>query len=395
MRLVGLVVISRLQLYEVGEAILAAAAAAAAAAAPGLLRLRERKLFIPPVLRQQRRSASQERALYAFFYIICHEVVINLINVLLLCNSVVWDDAVDGKPTSESEIHAALDVIAERLGVHPNTRKNSREYSFTTVYQTPENDISSFVLYSSICDASIKNFVLDELKHDKYDIGHHHLSQDGDIALDIGGHVGGAALQMASKATGKGATVITFEPTRENAFYNQWNVRIYLRYLTPTPPPRPPFTVARQTHRSLPINKMWVNGFHQDRVVVLQTGLSDKEQDVKIQYSAKDTTGAGRWRKNFPHQRIGEGDCDLRAAYDVKMMGLEQGLKDLGIMEAGAGTRLRPGRRISFIKLDCEGCEYAIVPKFQDFWQRNVQFVAGEFHDHCRFFKKKLATRLD
>ena len=111
-----------------------------------------------------------------------------------------------------------------------------------------------------------------------------------------------------------------------------------------------------------------------------------------LQYVAK-TSSFAPWKK--PHQRIGEGDCDLRAAYDVKMMGLEQGLKDLGIMEAGAGTRLRPGRRISFIKLDCEGCEYAIVPKFQDFWQRNVQFVAGEFHDHCRFFKKKLATRLD
>ena len=341
MRLVGLVVISRLP-YEVGEAIssllllllLLLLHQASSASASG---------NFSSLLSYANRDARFSRARSVrFFYIICHEVVINLINVLSLCNSVVWDDAVDGKPTSESEIHAALDVIAERLGVHPNTRKNSREYSFTTVYQTPENDISSFVLYSSICDASIKNFVLDELKHDKYDIGHHQLSQDGDIALDIGGHVGGAALQMASKATGKGATVITFEPTRENAFYNQWNVRIYLRYLTPTPPPRPPFTVARQTHRSLPINKMWVNGFHQDRVVVLQTGLSDKEQDVKIQYSAKDTTGAGSWRKNFPHQRIGEGDCDLRAAYDVKMMGLEQGLKDLGIMEAGAGTRLRP-----------------------------------------------------
>ena len=158
-------------------------------------------------------------------------------NSPILKSALFWDDRVDGRPSTESKIYSALQIIAERLQLEYQVMNFSKRYNFTTTYQNSSSSIGmssveNFTLHSSSCDQSIKNFVLDELKYDKYDIGHHPLSQDGDIALDIGGHVGGAALQIAKRATGKGATVITFEPTRENSFYNQWNVRkrIYAVY---------------------------------------------------------------------------------------------------------------------------------------------------------------------
>jgi len=266
-----------------------------------------------------------------------------------LKEALLWNDEVDGRPETTEEIESGLKKLESRLGLEEAFRANFASHNFT--FQSKRGgDSHTVVLRSTACDNSIGPLVLKELKNDEYDTAGHPLSEPGSIALDIGGHVGAAALQVAVHATARDSGVITFEPTRENYLFNQWN--------------------------------MWVNGFHQNRVVVLHTGVNSEEALMEIRYSPRDTTGAGKHRHRFRHE-MASGPCKERAPYKVRMMGIETGLVDLGVLErVGGGGAPRQGRSVAFVKLDCEGCEYGIVRKFKSFWRDHVAFVTGEMHHH-------------
>eukprot|EP00614_Pseudopedinella_elastica_P011745 CAMPEP_0172592564 /NCGR_PEP_ID=MMETSP1068-20121228/11572_1 /TAXON_ID=35684 /ORGANISM="Pseudopedinella elastica, Strain CCMP716" /LENGTH=386 /DNA_ID=CAMNT_0013389611 /DNA_START=256 /DNA_END=1417 /DNA_ORIENTATION=- len=268
-----------------------------------------------------------------------------------LKEALLWNDDIDGKPQSAREIDNGLRLLETRLGISSDLRSNAVQHNFT--WQTGSSSWT-VKLFTTECDRSIYSLVIDELKNDEYDTAGHPLSS-GDIALDIGGHVGAAALQVATQATGADSGVFTFEPTKENYLFNQWN--------------------------------MWANGFYQDRVVVLHTGVAAEERLLDIQYSPHDTTGAGSWRRNFPHAEK-SGPCKVSSRYPVRMMAIEAGLVDLGVLgRIGGQGAPRPGRRIAFVKLDCEGCEFPILTRFKPLWQDHVLFVAGEMHYHfapCR-----------
>ena len=78
-------------------------------------------------------------------------------------------------------------------------------------------------------------------------------------------------------------------------------------------------------------------------------------QCMAVTDSPKDTTGASKWRHHFPHSKKGLNACDVRNSYEVRMMGLLTGLHALGILDRVEDRfALRDGRRIAFVKLDCE-----------------------------------------
>ena len=280
-----------------------------------------------------------------------------------LQDALLWNDDEDGRPVTDEEIDRGLSIIEKRLRLGRYQRKfsafrrNSLAHNFT--YRAGKGHKPSmaeyrFVLRSTRCDHSIGPLVIKELAHDEYGTIGHPLTEPGSIALDIGGHVGAAALQLAAQATGEDSGVFTFEPTRENYIFNQWN--------------------------------MWANGFHQDRVVVLHTGVMDKEIMADILYDPRDTAGASKWRRAFKRYDDGSqaGLCKPRPAYSVRLIGLADGLVDLGVIDGSRAAEGAPfpGRRIHFVKLDCEGCEYPVVTKFPEFWKKHVQHVAGEMHHH-------------
>jgi hypothetical protein len=111
-----------------------------------------------------------------------------------LSQSLLWDDAVDGRPSSAEEIEAGLTKLEVRLGVSSELRLSAVMHTFTTTNLQKTHEMT-FKLYSGKCDASIKVHVIHELAYDEYDTINHRLGE-GDIALDIGGHVGAAALQV-------------------------------------------------------------------------------------------------------------------------------------------------------------------------------------------------------
>lgn len=234
-----------------------------------------------------------------------------------LGKALLWNDEKDGRPDTPAAIAAALATLEIRLGIGAGLRDNAKAFNFTTRFADAQN--VNFTLFTNACDRSIEIHVLGELSGDPYEVGSHRLDGEGDVALDIGGHVGAAALQLASRATGTGSGVISWEPTSQNYFFAQWNA--------------------------------WVNGFHQDKLVVLHAGVSDVEKDACILYSPVDTTGAGSWRTRYPHQRFAYGRCDLKKPSLVRMMGFEAGLRDLGILGPGSSFAPRKGRRIRFVKL--------------------------------------------
>jgi FkbM family methyltransferase len=249
-----------------------------------------------------------------------------------LREALTWDDAVDGRPKTKDEIAAALSILEKRLELPVGWGgRESAAYAFNT---TVGGRIWPYRLRSGRCDRSIAPHVIRELGKDAYGVADTPLDRVGDVALDIGGHVGAAALQIASQTSAAFAGVITFEPTRENHFFSQWN--------------------------------MWEHGYHQDRVVCLHTAVSETEALIKIQYSPFDTTGAGAWRPKWRVSGSVDQDCTYNPAHLVRSMALVPGLEDLGVLPPRGGGggggelagALRPPsepRRVRFVKLDCEG----------------------------------------
>ena len=50
--------------------------------------------------------------------------------------------------------------------------------------------------------------------------------------------------------------------------------------------------------------------------------------------------------------------------------------------------------RVAFIKLDCEGCEYEVVPPNEQFFTQRVQHVSGELHQTASGAELERAKRI-
>jgi len=169
---------------------------------------------------------------------------------------------------------------------------------------------------------SDENFVHNVVKTQEYTPEGFKI-QPTDTVIDIGGNIGTFAV-LAAKAANKGR-VFTFEPGSEN---------------------------FRLLRRNLDANGA-------DNVVATHAAVADSDGTIELELS--------------------EGD----GGYNSTIRGRLQGVKHREVVPAISLQRIFDDNRITrcdFMKMDCEGAEYAIVKSLPlDYWQR-VSRLALEYH---------------
>jgi len=164
-----------------------------------------------------------------------------------------------------------------------------------------------------------------EAARDVYDLGSR--TTEGDL-LDIGGHIGLTALLF--HRLHPDAHVHVFEPAPLNFFYLAYN--------------------AVQ------------NGVDGRRVHLYNRGLSRDGSPFLIEYSPDDTTSTRR-------ASLGHSWGKLDKSYHtVRSFGMKQLRSCLPLDDVG------------LVKLDCEGCEFDLVPSDSQFFSARERRVVGEFH---------------
>ena len=184
-------------------------------------------------------------------------------------------------------------------------------------------------------DRMLGTLVAKELTNDVYrlarlssnDAGCNSHYLRGSIILDIGGHVGATAILLAILCPN--VTIHTFEPVPVNFYALVWNIRM--------------------------------NGLC-GRVVPHNVALTESSTPVKVVFSSDDTTSSRLFHFG---EVYGKGE---RLEFEVPSMTFDEVLGEVVL-----------GRRVAFVKLDCEGCEYSIVKGHEEFW-RTVARIAGELH---------------
>jgi len=143
--------------------------------------------------------------------------------------------------------------------------------------------------------------------------------------LDIGGHVGTTALLYAKSHPGE--MVYTFEPHPVSFFFLAWNA------------------VANNLTSSL---------------VMRNTGISSDGKPFAMSYAPD-----------------GNSMSSVRAAKGGNLR--VPMTRTLTLRELSVG-RCIPFENIASIKLDCEGCEFDVVPNMKDFFASTSVRVFGEYH---------------
>mmetsp|Transcript_7527 Transcript_7527/g.16500 ORF Transcript_7527/g.16500 Transcript_7527/m.16500 type:complete len:361 (-) Transcript_7527:365-1447(-) len=165
-----------------------------------------------------------------------------------------------------------------------------------------------------------------ELRRDVYGMLRHR-QRDGGVLVDIGGHVGTSALIYA--ALHPGSHVHTFEPAPINFFYLAWNV----------------------------IANGWT-----DAITMRHAGLSTDGAPFELEYSPDDSMSTRRASLGATFGSLPKVTTTVRT---VKLHTL---LRECGLGKVGA------------VKLDCEGCEFDLVPSARDFFGSERRRIMGEFH---------------
>ena len=148
--------------------------------------------------------------------------------------------------------------------------------------------------------------------------------------IDIGGHVGTTAIFYS--LLHPRARVFTFEPAPINVFYLAWNV------------------LANNVSHA---------------VTIYHGGVSSDGREIRLEYSPDDTTST----KNV---EMGATWGKLAKEYvAVPTFRLDHLLSTCGTIHADS---------VRFIKLDCEGCEFDIVPANDNFFRTSRSRIVGEFH---------------
>jgi FkbM family methyltransferase len=146
--------------------------------------------------------------------------------------------------------------------------------------------------------------------------------REGDVVLDVGGHVGYSTLHFADWVGSKGR-VFVFEPLEENAARIQENVAL--------------------------------NGFG-DRVEIVSVAVSDRGGEVEFSASSPLNAGMGAIAPN-------------RGGFRVPTVGLDDWLDERGL------------NRIALVKLDIEGAEaLAIRGLARSFTAKRIQSLLLEIH---------------
>ena len=153
--------------------------------------------------------------------------------------------------------------------------------------------------------------------------------KEGDTVFDIGGNIAVTAILLMLKFPG--IRLFTFEPVPESYFYLKWNA-----------------TVAG-------VDTSLFNAYF--------GGLSSTGNDIFINWSPDDATAA----TSIDHDNR-DGLPDGRVA--VKTYKLDRVLQDHSLT----------GKQVAFVKLDCEGCEWDLVPAYPSFFA-NVRVLESEWHN--------------
>ena len=223
-----------------------------------------------------------------------------------------------------------LDALAAKLNL-PNETALARSADMDL---GGRSDLRINLMYNPN-DVTTANVVGAEVRHDAYGLLRLERFTGGDL-LDIGSHGGAVAILLAK--TQPHVRVHAFEPSPLNYFYLVWNI-----------------------HR---------NGVAK-RVIPRNIGLSGQGGTRSFLVSSQDTTGNrmstnvnGTWNADL------WGDAAFKRTVTIQTVRLDEFLDACGLQRA----------TIPFMKLDCEGCEYEIVPPNSKFFLHQVRHIAGELH---------------
>jgi len=180
-----------------------------------------------------------------------------------------------------------------------------------------------FLIFSSVDDKFTMPLVLPEQQRDVYRLKDNPL-RDQESILDVGGHLGLAAIHE-SRAN-PGHKVVTLEPSPYNFFYLSWNI------------------AANHAHSVTPVH----------------AGLSVDGADMLFHSRDGDSTGGSLY-----NSAGGAGGSPLKVP-TVTLTTLQSRYPEL--------------KQIGFLKLDCEGCEFAVVPRWSNSQWQSIRRVSGEIH---------------
>ena len=190
------------------------------------------------------------------------------------------------------------------------------------------NSSLKITLRSDPEDRRTRSLLTREFRKDEYGLLQT-ASNTGGQMLDIGGHVGTTAIFYA--LLHPGAKVYSFEPAPVSYFYFVWNA--------------------------------WANSVPARSLSIFNFALSADGRPISFEYSPDDTTSAKDVRMGATWGSV------AKVRSTVQTVKLDQLLRACRIDD------------VRFVKLDCEGCEFDLVPANERFFRENrVATIVGEFH---------------
>jgi FkbM family methyltransferase len=165
-----------------------------------------------------------------------------------------------------------------------------------------------------------------DLERDTYGLQRFKSLDGRGNTLDIGGHIGTTALVMHDLDDHR--VIHSFEPAPLNFFYLAWNAML---------------------HRST-------------RLRLYYAGLTRNSGSMDIEYSPDDTTSTRR-------ASLGHSWGSMAKLFSATSTLSVKQLKQCIDIEA-----------TSLVKLDCEGCEFELLPAMRELFRRDDVRVVGEFH---------------
>lgn len=186
------------------------------------------------------------------------------------------------------------------------------------------------VLFMAAEDALTEANVVQELQADAYDFQGHRCQGPSCVMVDIGGHIGAAAILFAK--LNRGSRVYAFEPSRTTRFYFRWNMEM---------------NCIRESGSLLKLAA---------RALSRVGGAT-----ILLNYNGQDTPGTSAFVKP-------QGRGALARSEQARTITLSEALRAYAISS------------VSVLKLDCEGCEYDTVPSWSRALLARIAFCAGEVH---------------
>jgi len=161
----------------------------------------------------------------------------------------------------------------------------------------------------------------------------------GKIFVDMGSCLGLTCLTINDKYPG--TTIVSVEPASPNWLLQQINMRCNLPH----------------------------EEFKAMKIILAGVGANNEEEDnmvAKLMWRPTSTTSARSWTPADDF-RVNDGDEEIIAT-----------LKKLSLILAEAGVF--PPRRIDVMNLDCQGCEYNLIPALNEEEYEEIPTVTGNIH---------------